>query len=140
MWQQSCWLVVPLLVYSCKHSVELAILSNLYQVSDKAHIQPLGKRKIEYTQRSVLNPEAAEFQPSWETSSSTSTSNFNTQNYSNPIRQQQQITPASTWIQFDQPQPQPEQQEQQEQKQQEENNDSKSELQSSRKVHGINCS
>ncbi|CAF1586594.1 unnamed protein product [Didymodactylos carnosus] len=54
IWQQSCWLVAPLKScscpigmkqYSCKHSVGLAILFNLYQVSDKTRIQPLGKRK-----------------------------------------------------------------------------------------------
>ncbi|CAF0820996.1 unnamed protein product [Didymodactylos carnosus] len=54
VWQQSCWLVAPLQScscpvgmkqYSCKHSVGLAILFNLYQVSDKTRIQPLGKRK-----------------------------------------------------------------------------------------------
>jgi hypothetical protein len=54
VWQQSCWIVVPLesctcpvglKVYSCKHSVGLAIKFNLYQVSDQTRIQPLGKRK-----------------------------------------------------------------------------------------------
>ncbi|CAF1381724.1 unnamed protein product, partial [Didymodactylos carnosus] len=54
VWQQSCWLAVPLescscpvgmKVYSCKPSVGLAILFNLYQVSDKTRIQSLGKRK-----------------------------------------------------------------------------------------------
>ncbi|CAF4616030.1 unnamed protein product [Didymodactylos carnosus] len=54
VWQQSCCLVAPLQScscpvgmkqYSCKHSVGLAILFNLYQVSDKTRIKPLGKRK-----------------------------------------------------------------------------------------------
>jgi hypothetical protein len=54
VWQRSCWLVVPLTsficpvglkVYSCKHAVGLAILLNLYQVSDKTRVEPLGKRR-----------------------------------------------------------------------------------------------
>ncbi len=54
VWQQSCWLVVPLesctcpiglKVYSCKHSVGLAIIFNLFQVHDKARVEPLGKRR-----------------------------------------------------------------------------------------------
>jgi hypothetical protein len=54
VWQRSCWLVAPLesctcpvglKIYSCKHSVGLAIVFNLYQVSEKTRVQPLGKRK-----------------------------------------------------------------------------------------------
>ena len=54
VWQQSCWLVVPLesctcpvglKCYSCKHSVGLGILFNLYQINDKARVEQLGKRK-----------------------------------------------------------------------------------------------
>jgi hypothetical protein len=54
MWQRYCWLVVPLTsctcpfglkVYSCKHTVGLAILFNLYRVSDKARVEPVGKRR-----------------------------------------------------------------------------------------------
>ena len=53
MWQKSCWLIVPLesctcpirlKVYSCKHSVGLEILFNLYQINDKTRIEQLGKR------------------------------------------------------------------------------------------------
>ena len=54
LWQRSCWLVVPLesctcpvglKVYPCQHSVGLAIVLNLYQVSEKTRVQPLGKRR-----------------------------------------------------------------------------------------------
>ncbi len=54
VWKQSCWLVVPLesctcpvglKVYSCKHSVGLAIALNLYQVREKTRVQPLSKRR-----------------------------------------------------------------------------------------------
>jgi len=52
VWQRSCWLVTPLescpvglKVYSCKHSVGLAIVFDLYQVSEKTRVQPLGKRR-----------------------------------------------------------------------------------------------
>ncbi|CAF0887163.1 unnamed protein product [Rotaria sp. Silwood1] len=52
VWQESCWLVVPLESctcpvglkdYSCKHSVGLGILFNLYQVNDKTRVEQLGK-------------------------------------------------------------------------------------------------
>ncbi len=54
VWQQSCWLVVPLQsctcpiglkVYSCKHSAGLAIPFNLFQVNDKTRVELLGKRR-----------------------------------------------------------------------------------------------
>ena len=53
-WQISCWLVSPhtsctcpigLKQYKCKHSVGLAIIFNMYQVTDKTRREPLGKRK-----------------------------------------------------------------------------------------------
>ncbi|CAF3298624.1 unnamed protein product [Rotaria sp. Silwood2] len=44
-WQQSCTCPVGTKTYSCKHSVGLGILFNLYEVSEKTRIQPLGKRK-----------------------------------------------------------------------------------------------
>ena len=69
VWLHSCWIVAPLesctcpvgmKVYSCKHSVGLAIKFNLFQVSDQTHIQPLGKKKQEdvlrkLAQLSVVN-------------------------------------------------------------------------------------
>ena len=54
LWQQSCWIVVPLQsctcpvglkIYTCKHSVGLGIVFNLYQVNDKTRVEPLGKRR-----------------------------------------------------------------------------------------------
>ncbi|CAF5133063.1 unnamed protein product, partial [Rotaria sp. Silwood1] len=49
-WQKSCWLVSPLTSctcpiglkqYTCKHSVGLAIMFNMYQVTDKTRCEPL---------------------------------------------------------------------------------------------------
>ena len=54
VWQRSCWIVVPLQactcpvglkIYTCKHSVGLGIVFNLYQVNDKTRVEPLGKRR-----------------------------------------------------------------------------------------------
>ena len=53
-WKSSCWLVSPLSSctcpkglkeYLCKHSVGLAIVLNIYQVSDVTKFTPVGKRK-----------------------------------------------------------------------------------------------
>ena len=54
LWQNSCWLVAPLVSctcpidlkeFTCKHSVGLAILQGIYDVTDKIRCEPLGKRK-----------------------------------------------------------------------------------------------
>ena len=54
LWQKSCWLVSPLISctcpiglkeYTCKHSVGLAIIQGIYDVTDQTRCQPLGKRK-----------------------------------------------------------------------------------------------
>ena len=51
-WKSSCWLVSPLTSctypiglkeYRCKHSVGLAILFNMYKITDKTRYTPLGK-------------------------------------------------------------------------------------------------
>ena len=53
-WQTSCWLVSPLTSftypigrkqYTCKHSVGLDIMFNMYQVMEKTRCEPLGIRK-----------------------------------------------------------------------------------------------
>ncbi|CAF1448070.1 unnamed protein product, partial [Didymodactylos carnosus] len=54
MWQKSCWSVSPLnsctcpssrKLYSCKHSVGLAILFKIYEIRDKTRCELLGKRR-----------------------------------------------------------------------------------------------
>ena len=53
-WQTSCWLVSPLTScarpidvkhYTCKHSVGLSIIFNMYQAMVKTRCEPLDKRK-----------------------------------------------------------------------------------------------
>ena len=53
-WQTSSWLVSPLTLYTCpigrkqytcKYSIELGIIFNMYQVMGKTRYEPLGKRK-----------------------------------------------------------------------------------------------
>jgi hypothetical protein len=41
----SCTCAIGLKEYRCKHSVGLAILFNMYQITDKTRYKPLGKRK-----------------------------------------------------------------------------------------------